>query len=338
MTIEIDVLGRRRSPLLLGGVSAGWKTSMGQGARAGAFHTLHGRGRMRERANPFYPWVVAFTLFSLAAIFLGRSAGGFWSWQNLGALALDGMTVAVAPVVLMVAVGAAFQGEAVSMRKNLRASVPWFARYLWTNVHSTVVFWVPVEALVLLAWGQARFLPAPAALEPWAVGLWAVLILVTALYLHTRTSLAPYLALHSNLPGTQAVLVSFRLTAGRGFWRALGVILCSTTVPLALSAVGVGGLLLLLGEGVEAIGEMAPHLVGLELMAARVLLVPALHSLYEELFWDEGREAVAQGVPVVLKPLLWLSRRAAQGAGFLPVVRLLVPSPAGGAGDRAALD
>jgi hypothetical protein len=101
--------------------------------------------------------------------------------------------------------------------------------------------------------------------------------------------------------------------------------------------VGVVGLLLLMGEGFEAIGGLAPHLVGLELMAARVLLVPALHSLYEELFWDEGREAVAQGVPVVLAPLLWLSRRAAQGAGFLPMVRLLVPSPAGGAGRPGSL-
>ena len=56
----------------------------------------------------------------------------------------------VAPVVLMHAVDAGRGGERIGVLEATRRGVPWVPRYVWTNVHTTVLFWVPVGTLVLL--------------------------------------------------------------------------------------------------------------------------------------------------------------------------------------------
>src|SRR4029077_7034711 len=60
------------------------------------------------------------------------------------------ITMVVAPVVLMHAVGARRGGERIGVLEATRRGVPWVPRYVWTNVHTTILFWVPVGALVLL--------------------------------------------------------------------------------------------------------------------------------------------------------------------------------------------
>src|SRR6185503_7302043 len=103
-------------------------------------------------------------------------------------------------------------------------------RYVWTNCHSTVLFWGPVGALLLI---QDAFVADRGGVLSVA---WWLLIAATALYLHCRTVLAPFLAVHADLPATQAVVEAWRLSGrhfGVCFWTfVLGTL--PVAVPLGL--------------------------------------------------------------------------------------------------------
>jgi hypothetical protein len=187
------------------------------------------------------------------------------------------ITMVVAPVVLMHAVDAGWDGERIGVFEATRRGVPWVPRYVWTNVHTTLLFWVPVGALVLL-WEDSP-------LGTWLpTAVWVAVIGLVALHQHVRTVLAPYLAVHGELGGTRAALTSWEL-GGRHFWLLLGTFVLGS-VPIALP----------LALGFVAIERFGPLPLSAALLAAswqlswigvqstRGLLIPALHTAYEDLY------------------------------------------------------
>jgi len=198
-----------------------------------------------------------------------------WSQPLVSLLPI--ITMVVAPVVLMHAVDAGWDGERIGVLEATRRGVPWVPRYVWTNVHTTVLFWVPVGALVLL-WERSP-------VGPWLpTVVWVAVIGLVALHQHVRTVLAPYLAVHGELGGTRAALTSWEL-GGRHFWLLLSTFVLAS-VPVALP----------LALGFVAIERFGPLPLSAALLAAswqlawvgvqstRGLLIPALHTAYEDLY------------------------------------------------------
>lgn len=187
------------------------------------------------------------------------------------------ITMVVAPVVLMHAVEAGFDGERIGVLEATRRGVPWVPTYVWTNVHTTLLFWVPVGSLVLL-WERSPLGPSLPSV------VWVAVIGMVALHQHVRTVLAPYLAVHGELGGTRAALTSWEL-GGQHFWHLLGTFVVGS-LPVALP----------LGLVYVMIERFGPDPLSAALLAAswqlgwvgvqstRGLLIPALHYAYEDLY------------------------------------------------------
>jgi hypothetical protein len=198
------------------------------------------------------------------------------AWYQPLVFGLPWITVVVAPVVLMHAVAATRDGERLSLLEATRRGVPSVPIYVWTNVHTTALFWIPVGALVLLREHSplGSLLPAPG---------WFALIGAVAVHQHVRTVLAPYLAVHGEFSGTHAALTSWRL-GGTHFWRLLGTF-----------AIGSAPVALPLGLAFVLLARFGPDALSRALLAAslqlgwvgiqsiRPVLVPALHSAYEDI-------------------------------------------------------
>src|SRR6266540_7484653 len=175
---------------------------------AGLDNVQRGLAITRQQPDLYVKLVVLYSLPPLAAawiVLFGPSSS-----QPL-AFALPLITMVVAPVVLMHAVDAGHDGERIGVVEATRRGVPSVPRYIWTNVHTTVLFWVPVGALLLL-WERSPL----GTLLPTA--FWVATIGTVALHQHVRTVLAPYLAVHGDLGGTRAALTSWEL-GGRHFWQ-----------------------------------------------------------------------------------------------------------------------
>jgi hypothetical protein len=244
----------------------------------GAWGNLRGGLEITAQQPDLYlKLVLLYSLPPLAAAWLVISGPRDSLWLQPLVSVLPIITMVVAPVVLMHAVDAGRGGERIGVLEATRRGVPWVPRYIWTNVHTTLLFWVPVGALVLL-WERTP-------LGPWLpTVVWLAVIGLVALHQHVRTVLAPYLAVHGELNGTRAVMESWQL-GGRHFWLLLGTFLLGS-IPVALP--------LLLGFVV--IEHFGPDPLSAALLAAswqlgwvgvqstRGLLIPALHTAYEDLY------------------------------------------------------
>jgi len=198
-------------------------------------------------------------------------------WEEPLAYLLPFITIVVAPVVLMHAVDAGRGGERIGVLEATRRGVAWVARYVWTKVHTTLLFWIPVGTLMLL---RERS-PLGSLIPP---AIWVTLIGLVALHQHVRTVLAPYLAVHGELGGTRAALTSWEL-GGQHFWHLLGTFVLGS-LPVALP----------LGIAYIAIERFGPDPLSAAVLAAswqlswvgvqstRGLLIPALHTAYENLY------------------------------------------------------
>jgi hypothetical protein len=195
--------------------------------------------------------------------------------QALG-YALPLITMVLAPVVLMRAVEAGQDGERIGVLEATRRGVPSVPRYVWTNCHTTLLFWVPVGSLVLL-----RDRSPLGSVLPTAV--WITLIGAVALHQHVRTVLAPYLAIHGDLDGRRAAVASWHL-GGRYFWLLLGTFLLAT-LPIAAP---LGGAYLVAerfgpGHVSAALLAISWQLGWVAIQSMRPVLIPALHTVYEDL-------------------------------------------------------
>jgi hypothetical protein len=151
-----------------------------------------------------------------------------------------------------------------------------------------VLFWGPVGGLLVLRSWQERTFPVGGGAVPAA---WWLLIGAVALYIHCRTLLAPFLAVHADMPGTLAVVEAWRLS-GRRFGVCFGTFVLGTlpvALPLAIVAAAVY-------SSVDTptwsrLERGAADLVWVGIHAVRPLLVPALYCLYKELWHAEGSPA-----------------------------------------------
>ncbi len=212
-------------------------------------------------------------LIAAALILFAPHAG----WLQPVVSALPVITIVIAPPVLMHAVSAGMAGERIGVVEATRRGVPWVPRYVWTNVHTTILFWVPVGTLVLL-WERTPL----GTLLPTAV--WVGVIGLVAVHQHVRTVLAPYLAVHGDLGGTRAALKSWEL-GGRHFWDLLGTFVAAS-LPLALPF----GLAYVVIEHFgpdplsAAVLTVSWQLGWVGVQSIRPLLIPALHTAYEDIW------------------------------------------------------
>ncbi len=293
-----------------GAESAGSESAVATAWRSGKHYFQAGLAVLRDKPWLYVQLLVIFALPACLAAILTLLKASETPGGSVAIFALNAVSSSVAPVVIMVTVAAGFAKENLGVAKAIRRGLAWLARYLWTNAHTTVVFWVPVGALVILFRWQAELAPLDATGQTVADFFWFLVIGVVALYVHSRTLLAPFLAVHENMPGTLAALESWRLS-GRYFPKVFGVFVVSsapTAVPLA--AVIIGLLLLLDGGPKSTMLAVIPSLTWVAIKFVRPFLVTAVYPLQKELWIEERRRRDEQGhptVPSALVPLIKLS-------------------------------
>ncbi len=195
----------------LGPVQAGWTT--------GLHYFRRGLGVLG-----FPPGLYAGILVLFAA--RGRRRAGSISDlpQGFGRSALtvllSGISSTVAPVMIMIPVAAGFHGRNLGLRRVARRQHPLVPALLLANLHTSVIFWVPVGLLVALFVWRSQTAALDGALEGLVPGVWIPLIAVAGLYFHSRTLLAPFLAVHGDVPSTLTALEAWRLS-GRYFPQVL---------------------------------------------------------------------------------------------------------------------
>lgn len=233
-------------------------------------------------------------------------------WQQALLYLLRSITVVLGTLAVMVMVSFHAQGQDISVAQASRLGVYWVFRYLWTNAHTSLIFWVPFSALVWLHARQEDLMPLGDGVQPFANGVWWLATGGVALAIHTRTMLAPFLAVHGDLPGTLGTIESWRLS-GRSFWTCLStLVLASAPIAIPLGIAG-GGLLLTLPSAQRAFFLIAlPDLTWAAIQLIRPLLIPAVYALYKDLWEKEaaGRTAgdVLAAAPDPARPLLALTR------------------------------
>jgi len=233
-------------------------------------------------------------------------------WQQAVLFLLRSITVVLGTLAVMVMVSFHAQGLDISIGHASRLGACWIFRYLWTNAHTSLIFWVPTTVLIWLHARQGEIIPLAGGFQPLADGIWWVAIGCVALAIHTRTMLAPFFAVHGDLPGTLATIESWR-TSGRSFWVCLStLVLASAPIALPLASVG-GGLLLALPSSLRVLFLIAlPDLTWAAVQLIRPLLIPAVYELYKDLWGldpaSEAKDASFSSAPRFARPLLALTR------------------------------
>jgi hypothetical protein len=232
-------------------------------------------------------------------------------WQQALLLALPWVTIVLGAVVIMVAVGFQSRGQIVSLPRATRVAARWVPRYLWTNVHTSIIFWVPIGLVLVLRQWLLSVAPDEFAGNIALDILWWLLIASLAVYLHTRTLLAPFLAVHGDLPATLAMLMAWRL-AGRHFGVCLATLVVGSlpvALPLVLLALALARTLE--GPAQAALVAAAPGLAWVGIQLLRPVLIPALFLLYRDLWLPEQAQferQVGPHIPRIARLALALTR------------------------------
>ncbi len=245
--------------------------------------------------------VLLYALPSLVAGYLAATVDRPGLFERALMLGLPWLTIVLGAAVLMVVVGNHGRGRRIGLGEATGQGLSWVPRYVWTNCHSTVVFWGPIGALLLI---QEAFLADRGGMLSAA---WWVVIAAAALYLHCRTVLAPFLAVHADLPATLAVVEAWRLSGrhfGVCFWTfVLG------TLPVAVPLGLVLGVVYFFADpsAWSRVERGAADLAWVCVHAVRPLLVPALYCLYKELW--HGQTLPSTSLPGWASLLMGLTRR-----------------------------
>ena len=269
------------------------------------------------------PWlyVQLLTLFAIPALIAAIVAAvdlAPGTGRSVILFFMNGVSSTVAPVVIMVAVAAGFSGHNLGVAGSLWTGLRWLPRYLWTNAHTTIIFWAPVGTLLLLFRWQRDAVSLGDAAETALNAGWFAVIGAVALYIHSRTLLAPFYAIHGDMPATVAALESWRVS-GRYFGKVFGTFIVSsapTAVPLGAVVLG---LLWTLGDSPrDTMIVMLPSLTWVALKFIRPFLVTAMYPLHKDLWREESGRRAAHGdpgIPAVLDPFLRLSAWIPRVAG-----------------------
>ena len=276
----------------------------------GSFHLRYGWRKINDQPRPFLEFIFAFAFLSAFAAFIDYVATPYTIRSRLPVYMLNVPVIVFASPCLMLAVQSAFDKSGKRAIPVLGSSLPWVGRYLYTNAHSSVVFWVPIGLLYLMYRFQSINIPLSSDYDYLQRIVWGSIFVLAAIYLHTRTALAPYLAIHNNIQATLAITVSFRLSRGGDFWRVLGVLLFASIPPIVVMGALLGLAQFLGILHLDRMSARSLHFIGLVLQGIRLLLIPSLYSLHQERFSDSGVASVAQGVPYALRPFPWFSMMA----------------------------
>jgi hypothetical protein len=162
----------------------------------------------------------------------------------------------------------------------------------------------------LRAW-QEREVPLAGSAAVGAAAAWWVVIVVIALVVHTRTLLAPFLAIHADLPATLAALEAWRLSRN-AFGACLSTLVVgSLPVALPLGIAFVCVMAVLPQPAREALEPALPDLGYAAIQLIRPILIPATFLLFQDLWRLEHARRVQFGqppTPVVARLLLALTR------------------------------
>lgn len=248
-----------------------------------------------------------YALPSLVAGYFAATADEPSVSQRLAMVGLPWLTIVLGAAVLMVVVGRHGQGRRVDVGRATWQGLRWVPRYVWTNCHTTVLFWGPVGSMLLLRTWQETSHPVDGLPGAILAAGWWLAIGALALYIHCRTLLAPFLAVHADLPGTIATIEAWRLS-GRHLAICVGTFIFGS-LPVAvpfLAAVGLAALLI--DAPTQArLARAVPDLAWVGVHAVRPVLVPALYTLYKEL-WYSGPTGTGD-VPPIGRWLLALTRQ-----------------------------
>lgn len=278
--------------------------------RQGAYYFKQGM-ELTLRAPWFFASIVF--LFSVPALL-----AAFVSWraepQILSAayvIFLNTITTVVGAMVFMIAVGANYRDEQVTFPQIVRRALPWLPRYIWTNVHTSIIFWVPVSSLIVLhSWlsNQGWLGTIPSWFDVWG---FTILVGVVAGYMHSRTLLAPFLAVHSDLPASRAAWESWRLSGYTQKKVLMTFFVGSLPFAIPVLVLFRG---MLLGEGYKIVpANVEPHLMAVGLQFVRLTLIPSAYVLYHEIWDAEETRWQMRGAPpapalvaMLLKLTAWL--------------------------------
>jgi hypothetical protein len=279
-----------------------------------------GIGCLRRGGAVTRPWVCVhlrilalFAAPALVAAYLAASTVGRKPelWEQAALAVLPWVTAVVGTVVVMVAVSAQAHGQRTGVLVASLKALPWVPRYFWTNVHTTVIFWVPVGALLQARALQEHMAPVDVALQPVVGGLWWTVTGLVGLFLHARTLLAAFLAVHGDLPGTMAALEAWRLSA-RHLGQCLGTLIAGV-VPVGLPLAVLAGIAMvtLTGRWQAVFWAAAPNLVWAGIQAVRPVLIPAAYVLYRQVWETELQRRARDGqlpTPAAARVLLRITR------------------------------
>jgi hypothetical protein len=246
------------------------------------------------------PWLyvaisVVYALPALLAAWLVYANASPQPWETAVIFILPWMTLVLGTVVVMVAVGAHAHGHGLTFGQATWRALPHVPRYVWTNAHTSLVFWIPITALLTLKQWQAELLPTHEQIQI----VWWIAIGMLALAIHTRTLLAPFLAIHGDLPATLAALEAWRLS-GKAFAACFGTLIAGSlplALPLALLVVAV--LLNQPDDVRRALEPALPNLAYAGIQIIRPLLIPATYLLFVDLWTAEQQRRARVGEPAV---------------------------------------
>jgi hypothetical protein len=282
-----------------------------EGWWVGIAYLRRGLAISRRAPRLYLSITFVYALPALLSAWLVSHYGRAAMWQQAAPFGLSWITIVLGTVVIMIAVGCHARQQSPGLGQATLYALSWLPRYLWTNVHTSIVFWGPIGLLLVLRGWQQQMLPVAGTAELGLNGLWWLLLGATALYLHARTLLAPFLAVHADLPATLAALEAWRLS-GRALVPCLSTLIVASLPLVLMLVLGVSVLLMPAAELRRAVGSALPELLSAAIQIVRPVLIPATYWLYTDLWEAERARRLWQGAPpepAPVRAVLELTRR-----------------------------
>ena len=279
---------------------------MGTAWRQGGRYAVRGLKTLRLTPLVFVAIMALFSLPAVGVIVITAADVPEGPGRTAGTAVLNLLSGTVAPVMFMKAVAAAHDGRRLGLWWHLADGTRWLPRYIWTNLHTTMIFWVPVGILTvgLISFQRLTFA------ETFPGGLisilWVVVIGGTGIYVHSRTLLAPFIAVHGNVPGSLAALESWRVS-GRMFGPVFATfVIAAGPIAVPLAAVFMGFYLTLAGLALDVFAATLVAQVWIAVNLIRPPLVAATYALYTEVWADELERRAQLGHPATPALVRWL--------------------------------
>lgn len=274
--------------------------------RAGVGYAVRGLETLRVTPFVIVAIMVLFSLPAAAVIWITAADVPEGFGRTAGTTVLNLLSGTVAPVIFMKVVAEAHEGHRLGLWQHLTDGMRWLPRYIWTNLHTTVIFWVPVGILTvgLISFQRLTYAESPPGILISA--LWVVVIGGAGIYMHSRTLLAPFIAVHGNVPGSLAALESWRVS-GRVFGPVLATfVIAAGPIAVPLAVVFMVFYLTLSGPALDVFSGTLAAQVWIAIKLIRPPLVAATYAMYTDVWAAELERRARQGHPATPALVRWL--------------------------------